>query len=51
MRQDAGAKELTHVNARVTNSEIVEGQSSGLMVQLQSVFEMVFIVTPDHCVP
>lgn len=50
LRRDAAAKGLTHVNTRVTNSKIVEGQSSGLMVQLQSVFKMVFIVTPDHCV-
>ena len=47
LRNDVGTDELALVNTSVTDSELRDGQSSSLSVQLQSVSEMLVVVTID----
>lgn len=47
LREDVGADGVKHVNGRVVEVEPLDGQSSGLRVQLQSLSEALVVVAPD----
>lgn len=47
LREDVAADGVKHVDGRVVEAERLDGQSSGLRVQLQSLPEALVVVAPD----
>lgn len=47
LREDVGVDGVKHVNGGVVEAEPLDGQSSGLRVQLQSLSEALIVVAPD----